>query len=127
MIGRTHGAAAQPTLPCAIHGPHGSGRVAMHKLVIGSLVLMLCLLGWSASSVGEQPPAPRGELRVVDRHDSNWATIVLNIFEHLIESNQDAKLVPRLATGWLWRDERTPEVTLRQGVKFHNAEVFDAE
>jgi peptide/nickel transport system substrate-binding protein len=35
-------------------------------------------------------------------------------------------LIPRLATGWRWLDERTLEVTLRQGVKFHNGEVFDA-
>ena len=37
------------------------------------------------------------------------------------------KLVPRLATAWQWLDDRTLEMTLRQGVKFHNGEVFDAE
>jgi peptide/nickel transport system substrate-binding protein len=63
----------------------------------------------------------------VDRHDWNWATIVLNIFEHLIELDKDGKLVPGLATSWQWLDDRTLEVTLRQGVKFHNGEVFDAE
>ena len=35
--------------------------------------------------------------------------------------------MPRLATGWQWLDDRTLEVTLRQGVTFHNGEVFDAE
>lgn len=99
----------------------------MHKLFIGSLVLILCLLGWSASSVGEQIPAPRGELRIVDKSPLNWVWITLNIFDHLIELDKDGKLVPRLATGWQWRNERTLEVTLRQGVKFHNGEVFDAE
>jgi ABC-type transport system substrate-binding protein len=98
----------------------------MRKLCAGSIVLVLCALGWGASSVGEQPPAPRGELRIVDRHDSNWATIVLNIFEHLIELDKDGKLVPVLATSWRWLDDRTLEVQLRQGVKFHNGEVFDA-
>ncbi len=34
---------------------------------------------------------------------------------------------PRLATGWRWLDDRTLEVTLRRGVKFHNGEAFDAE
>jgi len=39
----------------------------------------------------------------------------------------NGKLVPRLATGWQWLDDHTLEVTLRQGVRFHNGEVFDAE
>lgn len=99
----------------------------MHKLCVGSLVLVLCLLGWSTSSIGEQSPAPRGELRIVDKSPLNWVWISLNVFEHLIELDKDGKLVPRLATGWQWRNERTLEVTLRQGVKFHNGEVFDAD
>ena len=39
----------------------------------------------------------------------------------------EGKWVPRLATGWRRLDNRTLEVTLRQGVIFHNGEVFDAE
>src|SRR5438552_2089834 len=99
----------------------------MHKLCVGSLVLVLCLLGWSTSSVGEQPPAPRGELRIVDKSSINWVWIALNVFEHLVELDKDGKLVPGLATGWRWLDDLTLEVTLRQGVTFHNGEVFNAE
>jgi peptide/nickel transport system substrate-binding protein len=44
-----------------------------------------------------------------------------------MEFDKDGTLVPRLATGWRWLDERTLEVTLRQGVTFHNGEVFDAK
>jgi ABC-type transport system substrate-binding protein len=99
----------------------------MKKLVIGGIVLVLITVGWSAMSVGEQMPAPRGELRVVDKSPLNWASITYNVFEHLIALDKDGKLVPRLATGWQWLDDRTLEVTLRQGVTFHNGEVFDAE
>ena len=99
----------------------------MHKLFVGSLVLVLCFLWWSTHSVGEQPPTPQGELRIVDKSPLNWVWISLNVFEHLIELDKDGKLVPRLATGWQWLNERTLEVTLRQGVKFHNGEAFDAE
>jgi ABC-type transport system substrate-binding protein len=53
--------------------------------------------------------------------------IVYNVFEHLIELDKDGTPVPRLATRWQWVDDRTLEVTLRQGVRFHNGEVFDAE
>jgi peptide/nickel transport system substrate-binding protein len=33
----------------------------------------------------------------------------------------------QLATAWKWIDDKTLEVELRQGVKFHNGEAFDAD
>ena len=47
----------------------------MHKLFVGSLVLMLVTLGCDERGVGEQVPAPRGELRIVDTDPNNWASI----------------------------------------------------
>ena len=99
----------------------------MKKLVVGSLVLGLGVLGWGASGFGQKASAPRGELRVVDSNPDNWAFVTFNVFEHLMEVDKDGRLVPRLATGWRWLDERTLEVKLRPEVKFHNGEVFDAE
>jgi ABC-type transport system substrate-binding protein len=99
----------------------------MKNFVVGSLVLLLVTLGWGSRSLGEQVPVPQGELRIVDKSPLNFANIVLNIFEHLIELDKDGTLVPRLATRWQWVDDRTLEMTLRQGVRFHNGEVFDAE
>ena len=98
----------------------------MKTFIASSLILMLCIFGWSASSFGQEVPTPRGELRIVDKNPANWASVVFNVFDHLIEINTDGTLVPRLATGWQWLDDRTLEVTLRQGVRFHNGEVFDA-
>ncbi|MFZ4806252.1 MAG: ABC transporter substrate-binding protein [Hyphomicrobiaceae bacterium] len=34
---------------------------------------------------------------------------------------------PQLATAWKWIDDRTLELELRQGIKFHNGEEFDAD
>ena len=34
---------------------------------------------------------------------------------------------PQLATSWKWIDDRTLELELRQGVKFHNGDAFDAD
>ena len=99
----------------------------MRKLAFGSIVLVLVICAWGTMGVGEQTPAPRGELRVVDRDPQNWAFITWNVFEHLVEVDKDGQLVPRLATAWRWLDDRTIELTLRQGVKFHNGEVFDAD
>jgi peptide/nickel transport system substrate-binding protein len=99
----------------------------MKNLVVGSIVLMLVTFGWGTMSVGEQGPSPRGELRIVDKNPQNWAFITFNVFEHLMEYDENGNMVPRLATQWQWRNDRTLEVTLRQGVTFHNGEVFDAE
>ena len=99
----------------------------MKKFVIEGIVLMLVTCGWCTMSIGEQMPVPRGELRIVDTDPMNWAWITWNVFEHLVELDKDGQLVPRLATAWRWLDDRTLEMTLRQGVKFHNGEVFDAD
>jgi ABC-type transport system substrate-binding protein len=99
----------------------------MQKLIVGSIIILLVTFGWGNKGLGEQLPAPQGELRVVDKHPQNWAWIAWNIFEHLVETDKDGQLVPRLATGWRWLDDRTLEMTLRQGVRFHNGEVFDAD
>jgi ABC-type transport system substrate-binding protein len=99
----------------------------MHKLLVGSIVVGLGILGWSTSGLGQEVPAPRGELRIIDKSPLNWVSISMNVFEHLVEIGKDGKLVPRLATSWQWLNDRTLEVKLRQGVKFHNDEPFNAE
>jgi ABC-type transport system substrate-binding protein len=99
----------------------------MKQLVVGSIILLLVTLGWGESSFGQERPVPRGELHIVDKSPVNWVSLTFNIFEHLMETDVGGKVVPRLATGWRWLDDRTLEVTLRQGVTFHNGEVFDAE
>jgi ABC-type transport system substrate-binding protein len=99
----------------------------MKQRIVGISVLVLVTCGWGTMSVGEQAPAPRGELRIVDADPLNFAWIAANIFDHLVEIDKDGKLETRLATAWQGLDDRTIEMTLRQGVKFHNGEVFDAD
>jgi ABC-type transport system substrate-binding protein len=99
----------------------------MDKRVAGVIVLVICVLGWSTGGVGQEVPAPQGELRIVDTDPMNWAWITWNVFEHLVELDKNGQLVPRLASSWRWRDDRTLEMTLRRGVTFHNGEVFDAD
>ncbi len=99
----------------------------MKTRFVGSIVLVLCVLGWGDIGFVEEVPTPRGELRILDNSPPNWISVTLNIFDHLVWVDKGGKLVPQLAAGWRWLDDRTLEVKLRQGVKFHNGEVFDAE
>jgi len=99
----------------------------MKKLFVPSIVPLLLVCGWGAYSFGQTVSSPRGEIRVVDRNPNNWSSITFNVFEHLMEVDSNGTLVPRLATDWRWLDTQTLEVTLRQGVKFHNGDVFDAD
>ena len=99
----------------------------MKHLVVSSIALLLVTLGWRESIFGQERPVPRGELHIVDKSPMNWVSLTFNVFEHLVEPDVSGRLVPRLATSWRWLNDRTLEFTLRQGVKFHNGEVFDAE
>lgn len=99
----------------------------MKQLAVSSMVFVLCILGWNSTGVGEQVPIPQGELRIVDTNPANWVSLTFIVFEHLWEADPRGKLVPRLATGWRWLNDRTLEVNLRRGVTFHNGEVFNAE
>jgi peptide/nickel transport system substrate-binding protein len=98
----------------------------MQKLVVSGMLLMLCALAGRATGLEEQVPAPQGELRIVDTREVFGFSVAQNVVEHLMEVDTEGTLVPRLAIGWRWLDNRTLEVNLRQGVTFHNGEVFDA-
>jgi peptide/nickel transport system substrate-binding protein len=51
-----------------------------------------------------------------------------HIFEPLVQIDRDLQTVkPQLATSWQRLDDLTIQFKLRQGVKFHNGEDFDAD
>jgi peptide/nickel transport system substrate-binding protein len=53
-------------------------------------------------------------------------SITTGVAETLFKLGKDLKLEPWLATGAQQLDEKTWEITLRQGVKFHSGAVMDA-
>jgi peptide/nickel transport system substrate-binding protein len=58
----------------------------------------------------------------------SWGAVGSQVFDGLIMRTPDMKLVPGLATKWEFLDKNTKlRFTLRQNVKFHNGEPFDAE
>ena len=57
-----------------------------------------------------------------------WGAVGSQVFDGLIMRTPDMKLVPGLATKWEFLDKNTKlRFTLREGVKFHNGEPFNAD
>jgi peptide/nickel transport system substrate-binding protein len=70
----------------------------------------------------------------VSRLDPHRATIRNDLttlgpaYDRLVEFNPQGELVPMLATEWSFNEDATVlEMTLREGVVFHDGEPFDAE
>lgn len=55
------------------------------------------------------------------------AQVVDNIYDRLVMRDEDMNLVPGLATEWSQVNDTTWEFKLREGVKFHNGEDFNAD
>lgn len=55
-------------------------------------------------------------------------TVVMTaLCDKLFDFDAKLNIVPMLATGYEWTDGRTLRIRLREGVRFHNGEQFDAE
>jgi len=62
-----------------------------------------------------------------DHRETPTGNVVTNMFDRLMERGRDGSLVPWLATSAEPVDALTWELTLREGVSFHNGEPFNAE
>ena len=63
----------------------------------------------------------------IDTFTLNWGRIGSNIYDALILRDAKLNLLPGLATKWeMMDDNKRIRFTLRQGVKFHNGEPFNA-
>src|ERR1051326_4348085 len=74
--------------------------------------------------------AMRGDLDVLDPTltTSYVARIVLaGLCDKLFDIDEKLRIVPQLATGYEWADDRTLVIHLRSGVKFHDGETMDAD
>ncbi|MFX3727063.1 ABC transporter substrate-binding protein, partial [Streptococcus suis] len=64
----------------------------------------------------------------IDTFLVNWASVATNIYDGLVYRGPDLKIVPALATSWEELDEgKRIRFNLRENVKFHNGEPFNAE
>lgn len=54
--------------------------------------------------------------------------VFMAMCDKLIEVNEQGQLVPQLATAWTWEEAgRALRLTLREGVRFHDGALLDAE
>lgn len=66
-------------------------------------------------------------ITVVDPSPVNWLWITWNTMEELVRVDKDGRMVASLAESWKWVDDKTLEVKLRKGVKFHDGEKFTGQ
>ncbi len=57
---------------------------------------------------------------------TNWLSMLGNMYDTLVVRGRDGNLVPNLAESWKIVDDKTVELKIRQGVKFHKGQGFDA-
>ena len=91
-----------------------------------------------AEAGDEAPEAEAGQLVIAQSSDiltmdphmhRNRPTqnVIHNVFESLVNQDNELTPVPELATEWEQVDDLTWRFHLREGVTFHNGEEFDAE
>lgn len=81
-------------------------------------------------TVAVQQIVNSGALDVLREQSNVGARVFHSIFETLIDYDRQKPNLPQkpaLATAWKRIDDRTVELTLRQGVTFHNGDVMTAE
>ncbi|MGH6761115.1 MAG: ABC transporter substrate-binding protein [Phyllobacterium sp.] len=83
---------------------------------------------FAAGKLTVSSPQDPGSWDPIDTFLVNWASVATNIFDGLTYRGPDLKLVPGLATSWEELDDgKRIRFKLREGVKFHNGEPFNAE
>jgi len=115
-------------------GRHSNGVRRGTAALLGAAVLVLTSLG-SMANVAAQEPVPGGVLRAAltgepDTLDPATATIYTgaqvydNIFEKLVNIDENNEFYGELATSWKQTDDTTWVFDLAEGVTFHNGEEF---
>jgi peptide/nickel transport system substrate-binding protein len=93
-----------------------------------SIVLFVTALTLVSTVAAGEMVEPRGEIRVVENVRPDVTVLGYNVLQYLFEYAMDKnELSPSLAVSREWIDDTTLEVKLRQGVRFHNGEPFDAQ
>ena len=106
-------------------------------LIFGAIFLAGCASGASGGSTSASPKsggtlkvALESELRTLDPALSSQRVerqVYYNMYDSLLSIDSSLKIQPGLATSWQYTDPTTLQMSLRQGVKFHDGSEFNAD
>src|SRR5690606_16831038 len=113
----------------------GAGRSAMGgvmklRMLLSGAAIALALTVGHAEAKNVLRWASQGDALTLDPHAQNESPTIamnLNIMDPLVRTNKDLKVEPALATEWKVIEPTVWEFKLREGVKFHDGDTFDAE
>ncbi len=101
-----------------------------NTMIAGATAIGLAALTAGTALAQHVDVAVRSETASVDPHFSYVATnkaAVTHIFDTLIQRDQNLQLVPGLATDWTHLGDGVWELSLREGVTWHDGEPFTAD
>ena len=109
-------------------------RHPIGRLTVATLLFTACGLGLVASAEAQTPDplvvAQGVDMQTGDPHRTtatHAVNVLANIYDTLVGRDANLALRPGLAVAWRAVDATTWEFKLRQGVKFHNGEPFNAQ
>lgn len=100
------------------------------RIWLTALVTLTLTIGFAFAQSGRVVVAQGVDATTMDPNDQRETptiNVLTNIFDRLVERGRDGSLVPWLATEWRVVDALTWELSLREGVSFHNGEPFNAD
>lgn len=115
--------------------------MSLHSKPRVGLAIVALLVGMSTVGLAQAEDRPSitvavqqivnaGALDVLREQSNVGARVFHSIFETLIDYERQASDLPQkpaLATAWRRIDDKTVELTLRDGVRFHNGDVMTAD
>ena len=108
----------------------GRRRLLRGAALAAGLAALPMLHASPAMAAGTLTVAQQQDPQNLDPIDTfllSWGSIGSNIFDGLLHRTEALELTPGLATKWEFLDDNARiRFTLRQGVKFHNGEPFNA-
>jgi ABC-type transport system substrate-binding protein len=70
---------------------------------------------------------PVGTIHVVDPSPLNWLYILFNTMEEAVRADHAGRIISSLSSEHQWIDDTTLELELREGVYYHNGQLFTSK